>query len=145
MILCAPPIDNVFLSTNCAFAVTTIADSNSAAPKLLYMVFIVSSFSGSALIRVNPRLIFRCDRDSQHVRSVWVSESVFDWSDFLSFGHAGICTFLSWRLVGTDSRLFVDFGTRIPQSDLRDHVAAHRLAVLIEQVDAVFVTKKQVV
>src|SRR5215203_3149093 len=102
MILCAPSIDNVFLSRSCAFAVTTIADSKMAAAKVLYMLFMISSFLRSALICVNPRLIFRCDRDSQHVRSVWVSESVFDWSDFLSFGHAGICTFLSWRLVGTD-------------------------------------------
>src|SRR5215213_1159120 len=145
MTLCAPSIDNVFLSRSCAFAVPTIADSKMAAAKILYMVFMISSFLRSALIRVNPRLIFRCDRDSQHVRGVWVSEAVFDWSDFLSLGHARIRTLLSRRLVGTDSRLFVNFSTRIPQSDLRSYVATQRLAFLIEQVDAVFTTEEHII
>src|SRR5690349_5648109 len=80
---------------------------------------------------------FRCDRDAKELLVSSRPAGVTDAVDHTIFRFAGVRTLLSWPLVWTNADLLILFGAGVPQVELVRDVAAHRIAFVIEQHDAV--------
>src|SRR5215813_10621874 len=158
----APSIVSVFRSTVCALAKNVPLKIINAKLAIFRLVFISFSpavkglassterehwaggFSQFGLRNTAsewPRPIelhagFRRNRHAKELRVIRPA-SILHPSHNAMFVGPSVRSFLPRTLVGTDSDLFIDLRPRIPQNELRGHVAAGGISLGVEQRDTV--------